>query len=109
MEGKNTLLFAGSARLPATLSSTPHATHLVLEMTVHATSHIVLAVSCEPFPHLGQRFICDLLLWHDLREGVDEIQATVEDRYFGPGKKAVLACLTNAYAAYLEYSRGADD
>ncbi|MGE5704292.1 MAG: DUF3870 domain-containing protein [Clostridia bacterium] len=68
-----------------------------------STGEIIDAVSTL-VTDKGNEFIAAMLIGHNiLHDGLDEPIAMIERRYFGAGKKSIIAAIKDAYEKFEEY------
>ncbi|MDA2917465.1 DUF3870 domain-containing protein [Nitrospinae bacterium AH_259_B05_G02_I21] len=109
LRAKNTIICAGYARLPKSVTADHSYGVLGVELEVDPSDSKVVDAACTIVPSLGERFILDLLIGYDLEEGIDPIVSEIQKRYFNVAQKAVISAIDEAYRKYLEFKRAKVD
>lgn len=106
---RKTIICAGYARLPKTVTADHVYGVLGVELEVDPREGKVVDAACTIVPSLGERFILDLLIGYDLEDGIDPIVREIRKRYFNVAQKAVISAIDEAYRKYLEFKRAEVD
>ncbi len=101
-----TIILVGHARLPENITAKHVFGVFGVELEVDPRTSIVIDASVTAIPSLGEKFLLDLLVSHNLADGIDKITNAIERRYFGAAQRAIIAALINAYEGYLRYQEG---
>jgi hypothetical protein len=102
-ERYETLIFVGHARLPENITAKHVFDVFGLEIEVDPRNNTIVDASCTAIPTLGEKFVLDLLVGHNLEDGIDDIIGRIERRYFGPAQRAIISALINAYERYQKF------
>lgn len=100
-----TIICAGYARLPKSITADQAYGVLGVEIEVDPREGKVVDAVCTVVPSLGEKFILDLLVGYDLKEGIDPIVREIRRRYFNIAQKAVISAVDEAYRKYLEFKK----
>jgi hypothetical protein len=100
-ENHNTQIFCGVARLPREMASMDPNSYLAIEIAVNINTGVIADVACTSLPVLCERLVHDSLVGRPVAAAFEELRGALEDRYHGTGKRAMLAAVGNAAAAYL--------
>ena len=105
IESLETEIFCGVARLPREMAAMEPNSFLAVELAVNVNTGIIADVACTSFPVLGERMVHDYLIGKPLAGALVDLAGNLESRYHGTGKRAMIAALGNAAAAYDAHSR----
>lgn len=109
LRSEKTIICAGYARLPKSVTADHSYGVLGVEIEVDPSENKVVDAACTIVPSLGERFILDLLVGYDLEEGIDPIVNEIRKRYCNVAQKAVISAIDEAYRKYLEFKRSGVD
>jgi hypothetical protein len=108
MQGSDTLVFAGQARLPQSLTSGERGGVVLVDLVVDASELRVVDVGCTGLSPTVQQLLRDILVSTRLDEGIEPRLAAVERRYHGVARKAICTAVTHAYETYLRWRHRGD-
>ena len=96
----NTVIIAGSARLPEGVTAKHVFGCLAIELEIDPVDSIVVDISCTLMPSLGEKILRDALLGSNVHEGIEEAIIQLDKRFFSVTRRAVIAALEDAYRWY---------
>ncbi|MGG1660898.1 DUF3870 domain-containing protein [Brevibacillus sp. NRS-1366] len=106
MDYKNSSIIAcaGYARLPEGMTAKEVYGVLGIGLMVDFLTGEIVAAESTLVRKSGNDFICSMLIGHNiLKHGIDEPVSLIERRYFGTGKRAIIAAIKDAYKSFEEY------
>ena len=96
----NTIIIAGSARLPEGVTAKHVFGCLTIELEIDPVDSIVVDISCTLMPFLGEKILRNALLGSNVHEGIEEAIVQLDKRFFSATRRAVIAALEDAYRWY---------
>ncbi len=96
----NTIIIAGSARLPEGVTAKHVFGYLTIELEIDLVDSIVVDISCALMPSLGEKILQNALLGSNIHEGIEEAIIQLDKRFFSVTRRAVIAALEDAYRWY---------
>ena len=99
----NTIIIAGSARLPEGVTAKHVFGCLTIELEIDPVDSIVVDISCTLVPSLGEKILHDALLGSNVHEGIEEAKIQLDKRFFSVTRRAIIAALEDAYRWYKKY------
>lgn len=96
------ILLSGYAKLPSNTAAQKMYDQLVVVVNVDYESGIILDVDCTMATDLGKRFVATMMKGYDLNRGPDDLLESVNLRYFGHLKKALLTAIREVCQHYTE-------
>ena len=100
---RHTIIFTGSARLPANAAAAEMLGSLAVELEVDSRDMRILDVACNCMPPLGQKLLINLLVGRELEEGLQEAIEEIPKRYFSVLQRAMIAALKEVQERYKEF------
>jgi uncharacterized membrane-anchored protein YjiN (DUF445 family) len=99
----NTIIIAGSARLPENTTAKHVFGHLTIELEIDHSDSTIVDFSCTLSPSLGEKMLRNALLRSKIEEGIRDAVKQLEERFSGATKKAMIAALEDAYKQYKKF------
>ncbi len=99
----NTIIIAGSARLPENTTAKHVFGHLTIELEIDHSDSTIVDFSCTLSPSLGEKMLRNALLRSKIEEGIRDAVKQLEERFSGATKKAMIAALEDTYKQYKKY------
>ena len=96
----NCEIFAGVARLPREMAAGEPSAYLAIEFEIDMECNTINDVACTAIPVLCEHVLKSVLMGKEPAASIAEAQLTLETRYHGIGKAAILAALGNALQEY---------
>jgi len=103
--GPNTIVIAGSARLPENATAKHVFGYLTIELEIDYNNFMIVAISCTLLPSLGKKMLRNALLGNKIEEGIRDAVKQLEERFAGATKKAMIAALEDVYVRYKRFSQ----
>ncbi len=94
--GPNTILAAGMSRALNTALNSAESELLLL--VLDRDSGRILDAECNIILGINSDYIASLLVGRDFYQELDEIILSIQQQYFGPGQRALIVCLKDAYS-----------
>ena len=96
--GPNTILAAGMSRALNTALNSAESELLLLVLILDRDSGRILDAECNIILGINSDYIASLLVGRNFYQELDEIILSIQQQYFGPGQRALIVCLTDAYS-----------
>lgn len=96
--GPNTILAAGMSRALNTALNSAESELLLLVLILDRDSGRILDAECNIFLGINSDYIASLLVGRNFYQELDEIILSIQQQYFGPGQRALIVCLKDAYS-----------
>lgn len=105
-KSSTSIICSGYSRLPEGMTAKEVYGVFGLGLEIETrTGEIIDAVSTLVTP-MGNEFLSSVLIGHNiLKHGLDAPIAQIENRYFGAGKKAIIAAIRDANERFEEFKR----
>ena len=100
------IFLSGYAKLPSNTAAQKMYDQLVVVAQVDYETGIVLEADCSMATALGRRFVSDLMRGRDLNKGPDALLQSINQRYYGHLKKALLTAVKEIFLHYSELKGG---
>ncbi len=98
-----TVVIAGSARLPENITAKHVFGYLTIELEVDPADLTIVDVSGTMLPFLGEKILHNALLGNKFEEAIQETIEQLDRRFFSVTKRAVIAALEDAYRWYKRF------
>ena len=99
----DTLVIAGSARLPENVTAKHVFGYLTIELEIDPVDSRIVNVSCTLLPSLGKKMLRNALVGNEIEEGIKNAVIQLEDRFAGATKKAMIAALQDTHERYKKF------
>lgn len=96
--GPNTILAAGMSRALNTALNSAESELLLLVLILDRDSGRILDAECNIILGINSDYIASLLVGRNFYQELDGIILSIQQQYFGPGQRALIVCLKDAYA-----------
>ena len=96
--GPNTSLAAGMSRALNTALNSAESELLLLVLILDRDSGRILDAECNIILGINSDYIASLLVGRNFYQELDEIILSIQQQYFGPGQRALIVCLKDAYS-----------
>lgn len=96
--GPNTILAAGMYRALNTALNSAESELLLLVLILDRDSGRILDAECNIILGINSDYIASLLVGRNFYQELDEIILSIQQQYFGPGQRALIVCLKDAYS-----------
>lgn len=96
--GPNTILVAGMSRALNTALNSAESELLLLVLILDRDSGRILDAECNIILGINSDYIASLLVGRNFYQELDEIILSIQQQYFGPGQRALIVCLKDAYS-----------
>jgi len=96
----DTIIVAGSARLPENITAKHVFGYFAIELEIDPVDTKIVDVSCTALPSLGEKILNNALLGSEVEEGIHGAIQQLERRFFSVTKRAIIAALEDAYKWY---------
>ena len=96
--GPNTILAAGMSRALNTALNSAESELLLLVLIPDRDSGRILDAECNIILGINSDYIASLLVGRNFYQELDEIILSIQQQYFGPGQRALIVCLKDAYS-----------
>ena len=103
--GSNTIVIAGSARLPENATAKHVFGYLTIELGINPVNSTIVDISCTLLPSLGRQLLHNALLGSKIEEGIKDAVRQLEERFSGATKKAMIAALEDVYERYKRFPK----
>jgi hypothetical protein len=100
---RDNILLAAYAKLPEGTTAQRLYDRLVLVVIFERASGIIRQAEISFATETAQKFLAGLLIGYNLNDGADGLVALIQEVYFGPLKKAVIAAVKAVVAQYEDY------
>ena len=94
----NTILAAGMSRALNTALNSAESELLLLVLILDRDSGRILDAECNIILGINSDYIASLLVGRNFYQELDEIILSIQQQYFGPGQRALIVCLKDAYS-----------
>ena len=88
-----TLIFVGTARLPASAVGGGQSDSLSVELEIDPYDETIVDASCTYIPRLGEKLLASILIGQKLPAAIEEAIVAIRARYFGGFQRALIAAL----------------
>jgi len=95
-----TIVIAGSARLPEEVTAKHVFGCITIELEVDPVDSTIVDISCTLVPSLGGKILHNALLGNKVEEGIEKAITQLDRRFFNVTRRAVVAALEDAYRWY---------
>jgi hypothetical protein len=95
-----TIIVAGSARLPEEVTAKHVFGCLTIELEIDLFDYTIVDFSCTLVPSLGGKILHNALVGSKVDEGIEKAIIQLEGRFFSVTRRAVIAALEDAYRWY---------
>lgn len=99
----DTIVIAGSARLPENITAKHVFGYFAIELEIDPVDSKIVDVSCTVLPSLGEKILSTALLGNKIEEGIENAIQQLEKRFFSVTKRAIVAALEDAYRWYKRF------
>ena len=99
----DTIIIAGSARLPENAAAKQISGCLVIELEINRADSVIMDVSCTLPPSLAGKMLRKELLGSKIDEGINNTIKRVEEGFSGAIKKAIIAALEDVRQRYKKF------
>ncbi|CEP67018.1 Domain of unknown function DUF3870 [Moorella glycerini] len=106
---KQLLFFTGQSKFPQGVPAKNMYDLCTVSVEIEPDSNVIIRASCTLANEHGRAFISSLLIGYCLEQGIDDIVAEINERYFGTSKNAVIAALKDLYRKYSLYNQDKKD
>ena len=96
--GPNTIFAAGMSRALNTALNSAESELLLLVLILDRDSGRILDAECNIILGINSDYIASLLVGRNFYQELDEIILSIQQQYFGPGQRALIVCLKDAYS-----------
>jgi len=103
MNFNDSIICTGYSRLPDGMAAKNLFGVMGVGFEIDPITDCVVNTSSTFVTNMCTDFIKSVFNGHDLKEGIEEPIEKFEKRYFGLGKKAIIAAMRDAYNQYLIY------
>ena len=100
------ILLSGYAKLPSNTAAQKMFDQLVVVAKVDFDTGTVLEADCSMATDLGRRFVAAMMTGYDLNKGPEELLQSINLRYYGHLKKALLTAVKEIFLHYFELKDG---
>jgi hypothetical protein len=95
-----TIIVAGSARLPEKVTAKHVFGCITIELEIDLFDHTIVDFSCTLVPSLGGKILHNALVGSTVEEGIEKAITQLERRFFNVSRRALIAALEDAYRSY---------
>jgi len=95
-----TIIIAGSARLPEEVTAKHVFGCITIELEVDPVDSTIVDISCILVPSLGGKILHNALVGRTVEEGIERAITQLDRRFFNVNRRAVIAALEDAYRWY---------
>jgi hypothetical protein len=99
------VFLSGYAKLPDNTTAQKLYHQLVLVVTAEYPQGTITDADCTMATELGRRFVRDLLVGYDLRQGPDALLTKLNRSYYGHLRRALQTCIKGICAQYADICR----
>jgi hypothetical protein len=103
MKNDETIICTGYSRLPDGMAAKNLYGVMGVGFEIDPDTDKIINASCTFVTNMCTDFIKTILVGHDLNEGIELPVRKFEKRYFGLGKKAIIAAIQDAYNQFEIY------
>ena len=96
--GPNTILAAGMSRALNTALNSAESELLLLVLILDRDSGRILDAECNIILGINSGYIASLLVGRNFYQEQDVIILSIQQQYYGPGQRALIVCLKDAYS-----------
>ena len=96
--GPTTILAAGMSRALNPALNSAESELLLLVLILDRDSGRILDAECNIILGINSDYIASLLVGRNFYQELDEIILSIQQQYFGPGQRALIVCLKDAYS-----------
>lgn len=100
---KDIIICTGYSKLPDGMAAKNLYGVMGIGFEIDPKTDIIVNASSTLVTNMCSDFIRDILIGHDLKNGIDGPIQDFERRYFGLGKKAIVAAMRDAYNQFEIY------
>lgn len=101
----NTLIFCGTSRLPKDLINEYGSGFFTIEIEVEPVDFRVINITCTKEHFFRDKILLASLFRYEAEVGINNAIDQISTRFFGRGKKAVIASLRDLSSNYARYSK----
>ena len=97
------VLFSGYAKLPEGITATEMYKVIALVVVVDVSTGLIVEADCTLATELARKQVSNLLVGFNLGESSEELQASINRKYQGSAKKAIITAIriiTDKYHSY---------
>jgi hypothetical protein len=98
-----TIVVAGSARLPKSVSATNGSGCISIELEIDPVDAVIVDISCTSVPSLGTKILQGALLGNRFGQGIEEAIVELNRRFFSVRRRAVIAALKDSSKWYKKF------
>lgn len=106
METPETIFISGHAKLPAGITATELYKIVTIVLEVEPESGTIVAADCTLATALGRDFVSRLFVGKNLTTDVDTIIQSIENRFLGNARKALITATRVIYEKFKNYREG---
>jgi Domain of unknown function (DUF3870) len=103
MQSQDTIICTGYSKLPDGMAAKNLFGVMGVGMEIDPMTDCVINASSTFVTNMCTDFVKSVLVGHNLNDGVDEPIRKFERRYYGLGKKAIIAAIRDAYNQFEIY------
>jgi|SRR5690625_2720605 len=100
---KETIICVGYSRLPSGMAAQHMYGAMGFGLEIDTDTHEIVSVSATFITSMCNHFVYEIFKGHNLKEGIEGPVKKFEKKYYGMGKKAIIAAINDAYNQYLLY------
>jgi len=104
-----TIIVAGSARLPEEVTAKHVFGCITIELEIDLFDYTIVDFSCTLVPSLGGKLLHNALVGSTVEEGIEKAINQLERRFFNVNRRAVIAALEDAYRWYKKSLKKIED
>lgn len=100
------VFFSGYAKLPSGITATEMYRIIGVMIVVDMETETVMEADCTLITETGRNFVRNIIAGFCLANGIEPLLRTIDLRYQGNAKKAIISALKIIYDKYKSYKEG---
>lgn len=101
MYGENTILIVGQAK--PSKEDAIYSLHgeFYVSFVIERESGTILDVECNTILAVTSRFVTEMMVGKSLKTDMEELEASIRERYYALTQKPLIACMKDAHNRYM--------
>lgn len=99
----SSIICVGYSRLPEGMTGYKLYGSMGVGLEIDVKTNKIINATATFVTSMCTSFLCDIFKGHDVNQGIEEPIKKFEEKYYGMGKKAIIAAVNDAYNQYLMY------
>lgn len=100
---RNYIICVGYSKLPDGMAAKNLYGNMGIGLKIDEDTHRIINVSATFVTNMCSSFVNEIMVGHCMDDGIDKVVEEFEMKYYGLGKKSVVAAIRDAYNQYQIY------